>query len=451
MRAARRRNLHVLTAFAVVAALVWFFKTVWERPAGRRAFGRVAVTATSLVVVQLALGVEAWMSLGSSALPAELQPVTVGSGVVRTLHVLVGAGVLARVGRRRHAGLPRDRRTGTATGGVGKRPAGHGRHKSREGDSMKAAVEVCNDTPVWSINHAPSADHAPVARALRRIADYVALTKPRIAILVLFTVAAGALLAGHMSVAPWTLFHVLFGTTLVAAGASTLNQWIERAPDARMRRTEQRPLPAGRLRHVEALLFGAALGAGGVAYLALSLGHWAAAAVAAATFVLYVGAYTPLKSRTTLNTLVGAVPGALPPLIGWAAVRGGLTWEALPLFLIVFAWQVPHFLAIAWIYKDQYARAGLRMQPVFDRTGRGTGGRMVGWCLALLPVSLAPLAFGASVIYGAGAALLGLGFLASAAGFLAAPSTRQARRVLRASLLYLPGVFALLLLDAVIK
>ena len=138
-------------------------------------------------------------------------------------------------------------------------------------------------------------------------------------------------------------------------------------------------------------MFGALLGAGGVAYLALTLGHWAAAATAAATFVLYVGVYTPLKSRTTLNTLVGAVPGALPPLIGWAAVRGGLTWEALPLFLIVFLWQVPHFLAIAWIYRDQYARAGLRMLPVFDRTGRGTGWRMVGYCLALLPASLAPL------------------------------------------------------------
>ncbi len=283
------------------------------------------------------------------------------------------------------------------------------------------------------------------------LADYVALTKPRIAVLVLFTVAAGALLAGGMRVNLLTLGNVLFGTTLVAAGASALNQLIERRSDARMRRTENRPLPAGRLQPLEVLLFGVILGAGGVAYLALTLGNWSAAATAAATFVLYVGVYTPLKSRTTLNTLVGAVPGALPPLIGWAAVRGGLTWEALPLFLIVFLWQVPHFLAIAWIYRDQYARAGLRMQPVFDRTGRGTGWRMVGYCLALVPVSLTPLWFGTGVLYGVGAALLGLGFLASAVGFLCGPSAAQARRVLRTSLLYLPGVFALLMLDAVMR
>ena len=300
----------------------------------------------------------------------------------------------------------------------------------------------------WRRRTSPTSRRPPRAA---RFADYVALTKPRIAVLVLFTVAAGALLAGGMRVNPWTLFHVLFGTTLVASGASALNQLIERRTDARMRRTENRPLPAGRLQPLEALLFGVVLGVGGAVYLAVALGQWAAAATAAATFVLYVGVYTPLKSRTTLNTLIGAVPGALPPLIGWAAVRGGLTWEALPLFLIVFFWQLPHFLAIAWIYRDQYARAGLRMQPVFDRTGRGSGRRMVGWCLALLSVSVAPMAFGAGVLYGVGAAVLGLAFLASAVGFLYDPSTAQARRVLRTSLLYLPGVFALLLLDAVMK
>ncbi len=168
--------------------------------------------------------------------------------------------------------------------------------------------------------------------------------------------------------------------------------------------------------------------------------------------MLYVGVYTPLKSRTTLNTLIGAVPGALPPLIGWAAVRGGLTWEAAPLFLIVFLWQVPHFLAIAWIYREQYARAGLRMQPCYDSTGkRGTGWRMVGYCLVLLPVSLAPLLFGGGMVYGLSAGLLGVGFLASAIGFLRTPSTPRAWRVLRVSLLYLPAVFALLLLDAAMK
>jgi protoheme IX farnesyltransferase len=325
---------------------------------------------------------------------------------------------------------------------------------------MKAAVTVCSEAAAplkrphrvgaWSGDPAPTADHSSTAAVWPRLADYVQLTKPRIAILVLFTVAAGALLAGGLHVNGLVLFHVLFGTALVAAGASALNQFIERRSDARMARTENRPLPAGRLSPAEALLFGAALGLGGVAYLALTL-PWAAAVVAAATFALYVGVYTPLKPRTTLNTLVGAVSGALPPLIGWAAVRGGLTREALPLFLIVFLWQLPHFLAIAWVYRDQYAAAGLRMQPVADRTGRGAGWRMVGWCLALVPASLAPLAFGAGPAYAVGAVLLGLGFLASAVGFLGGPSVPQARRVLRVSLFYLPGVFALMLLDAAIR
>jgi heme o synthase len=315
---------------------------------------------------------------------------------------------------------------------------------------MKADSYVCPETASPLVR--PEFAAFTAAPAVRpRLADYLELTKPRVAVLVLFTVAAGALLGGDLHVHGLVLFNVLLGTALVAAGASTLNQLIERRTDARMRRTENRPLPAGRLQPLEVLVFGVLLGAGGVVYLLLTLDHWHAAATAAVTFVLYVGVYTPLKPRTTLNTLIGAVPGALPPLIGWAAVRGALTWEALPLFLIVFLWQVPHFLAIAWIYRDQYARAGLRMQPVFDRTGRACGWRMVGYCLALLPASLAPLLFSMGAVYGLGAGLLGLGFLASAFGFLRAPSTQQARRVLRASLFYLPGIFALLLLDAAFK
>ena len=316
---------------------------------------------------------------------------------------------------------------------------------------MKAAVSVWNETTA-PLAHPPFARlHGGTARP-RLVGIRVQLTKLHVAVLVLFTVAAGALLAGGLHVNGLVLFNVLFGTALVAAGASTLNQLIERRSDAHMRRTENRPLPAGRLQPLEVLVFGVLLGVGGVSYLALMLPHWAAAATAAATFVLYVGVYTPLKSRTTLNTLIGAVPGALPPLIGWAAVRGGLTWEAAPLFLIVFLWQVPHFLAIAWIYRDQYARAGLRMQPCYDPTGRGTGWHMVGYCLVLLPVSLLPLLFGAAgLLYGMGAALLGAGFLDSAAGFLRKPSTPRAWRILRTSLLYLPAVFALLLLDAAIR
>ncbi len=152
-----------------------------------------------------------------------------------------------------------------------------------------------------------------------------------------------------------------------------------------MRRTEKRPLPSGRLQAVEVFCFGLLLGLGGVMYLVLTLGQIAAALAAALTFVLYVAVYTPLKRRTPLNTLVGAVPGALPPIIGWCAVRGDITREAGVLFLILFLWQVPHFLAIAWIYRDEYARAGLCMLPVVDRDGRRTSQHMVLYCLALLP------------------------------------------------------------------
>ena len=199
----------------------------------------------------------------------------------------------------------------------------------------------------------------------------------------------------------------------------------------------------------EVLLFGAGLGAAGLLYLALTLSSPCAALVAAVTFACYVGVYTPLKARTPLNTLVGAVPGALPPVIGWAAVRGTVDREAVALFLILFVWQVPHFLAIAWIYRDDYARAGLRMLPVRDRTGGLTGTYMVTYCLTLLPASVLPAALGcAGRFYLLGAVALGLGFLACTLGFRHTAAPRQARWVLRASLVYLPALLALLLLDA---
>jgi protoheme IX farnesyltransferase len=287
------------------------------------------------------------------------------------------------------------------------------------------------------------------AKLLSRAADYVALTKPRIAVLVLFTVAAGALFAAGRSADPAVLLNVVLGTALVAAGASALNQWVERDSDARMRRTAGRPLPAGRLQPLEVLLFGSGLAAAGLLYLALSLGSPCAALVAGLTFVCYVGVYTPLKARTPLNTLIGAVPGALPPVIGWAAVRGTVDREAVALFLILFVWQVPHFLAIAWMYRDEYARAGLCMLPTVDPDGRQTSRHMITWCLTLLPVSLGPVLLGAAgPAYRLGAAALGLGFLASAVAFGRARTHARARLVLRASLVYLPGLFALLLLDA---
>jgi protoheme IX farnesyltransferase len=279
-----------------------------------------------------------------------------------------------------------------------------------------------------------------------RFADYVELTKPRVAVLVLFTVAAGAWLAGRSELDPLLVLHTVCATALVAAGASALNQLIERHSDARMRRTENRPLPSGRLQPLEVLLFGLGLGAVGLAYLGLATRQPLAVLVAATTFVLYAFVYTPLKRVSTLNTLVGAVPGALPPVIGWTAVRGTLAPEAGLLFAILFLWQVPHFLAIAWIYRDEYARAGLCMLPVVDPAGKITGRQMVLYCLALVLVSLLPVLAGyAGPVYFAGAALLGLVFLRATLGFLADVSNARARRVLRASLLYLPLLLALLL------
>jgi heme o synthase len=215
-----------------------------------------------------------------------------------------------------------------------------------------------------------------------------------------------------------------------------------------MRRTFNRPLPAGRLQPLEVLIFGLLLGIGGVAYLALTLNRPLAALLAAVTFGLYVCAYTPLKPLTTLNTLVGAIPGAMPPVIGWAAVRGQVSGEALILFLILFLWQVPHFLAIAWIYRDEYARAGLCMLPVLDRQGDRTSWRMLTYCLSLIPVSLAPVWLGhAGWLFLIGALLLGLGYLASTVQFWVGRSVLEARKVLRASLLYLPALLLLLILD----
>jgi protoheme IX farnesyltransferase len=292
---------------------------------------------------------------------------------------------------------------------------------------------------------APAAVAAlPLPRS--RAADYVELTKPRVAVLVLFTVAAGAWLAGRGELDLLLLVHTVTATALVAAGASALNQLLERHSDARMRRTADRPLPTGRLQPLEVLLFGLGLGAAGLAYLALATRQPLAVLVAAVTFVLYAFVYTPLKRVTTLNTLVGAVPGALPPVIGWTAVRGTLAPEAGVLFAVLFLWQVPHFLAIAWIYREEYARAGLRMLPVVDPEGKVTGRQMVLYCLALVLVSLLPVLAGqAGLVYLTGALLLGVGFLWHTLGFLVEVSDARARRVLRASLLYLPLLLALLL------
>jgi protoheme IX farnesyltransferase len=315
---------------------------------------------------------------------------------------------------------------------------------------MKAAVSVCVEPAI------PLDRRGDFSLALR-IADYVELTKPRIAVLVLVTVAAGAFFASAGAVDGLVLLHAIGGTALVAAGASALNQLLERRTDAQMARTANRPLPSGRLTPLEVLLFGLALSVGGLVWLAFALPSPCAAWVAAVTFVGYVGIYTPLKRWTTLNTLIGAVPGALPPVIGWCAVKGELTLEAGLLFAVLFFWQLPHFLAIAWLYREQYGRAGLRMTPVDDPTGSKTAVQMVLYCVLLVVASLAPVLCGrAGGLYLVGAGLLGWMFLASTLGFLVEArdksprrSDAAARRVLRASLVYLPALLLVLSLDRV--
>jgi protoheme IX farnesyltransferase len=243
------------------------------------------------------------------------------------------------------------------------------------------------------------------------------------------------------------LIALVIGTLLAAGGTLALNQYWERDVDALMERTRTRPLPEGRLAPLEALLFGAGLTAAGLAVLALGVG-WLATLVTAATFVLYIFAYTPLKLRTSLCTLVGAVPGALPPVAGWAAARDDLALGAWVLFGILFLWQLPHTLAIGRLYQADYARAGVRLLPVIDAEGRATERQILSGCVALLAVSLLPTLIGlAGGVYFAGALLLGGSFVAFGAQQALMPSPLRARRVLLASLLYLPALLALLAFD----
>ena len=283
--------------------------------------------------------------------------------------------------------------------------------------------------------------------AWRRLSDYLALTKPRVVAMVLVTTAVGFHLGSAGSALVLPLLYSLAGTALAAGGTLALNQYWERDVDALMDRTRTRALPEGRLAPLEALLFGSATTAGGLAVLALGAGRLAAL-VTAVTFVLYVFAYTPLKLRTPLCTLVGAIPGALPPVTGWAAARDDVAVGAWVLFGILFLWQLPHTLAIARLYQADYARAGVRLLPVIDAQGGSTERQILSGCLALLVVSLLPTLIGlAGGVYFVGALLLGATFAAFGVQQALAPSALRARRVLLASLLYLPVLLALLAFD----
>ena len=273
------------------------------------------------------------------------------------------------------------------------------------------------------------------------------LTKPRVVLMIVVTTLVGYYV-GLTGAPDWArLLHLAIGTVLAAGGTLALNQYWERDVDARMERTRTRPLPDGRLAPLEALVFGTAITALGIAELAAFVGI-GAAAVTLATFALYLFAYTPLKIRSALCTLVGAVPGALPPVTGWVAARDEMGAGAWVLFGILFLWQLPHTLAIARLYRDDYARAGVRLLPVIDPAGTSTERQIVTGSLALLGVSLLPTLIGlAGALYFAGALVLGLGLVLLATRQLLASSVSGARRVLFASLLYLPALLALLALD----
>jgi heme o synthase len=285
-------------------------------------------------------------------------------------------------------------------------------------------------------------------RDRRQVAsDLVALTKPRVLVMVLVTTLVGYDVGLTGSADYLRVIHLLIGTLLAAGGTLALNQYWERDVDARMARTRSRPLPAGRLQPLEALALGTALTLLGTAYLAALVGVLVAL-ITAVTSILYLFAYTPLKRRSALCTLVGAVPGALPPVAGWAAARGDVALGAWILFGVLFLWQLPHTLSIARLYRDDYARAGVRVLPVIDPDGASTERQMVLACVALLAVSLVPPVIGwTGSTYLGGAVALGLAFAAVGIVQALAPSPRAARRVLLASLLYLPLLLGLLALD----
>ena len=295
----------------------------------------------------------------------------------------------------------------------------------------------------------PRAGSAGLAAVRPRAAaaDWIELCKLRLNSMVLVTAFGGAWLGSEGRASGTTLLHAVCGSGLVAMGASALNMVLERHTDALMLRTRDRPLPAERLTPGEATAFGTVLAAAGLAWLALGT-NLLAAALAAFTLFIYLAVYTPMKGRTACNTLVGAVPGAIPPMIGWAAAGNGLGTGAWVLFAILYLWQIPHFLSIAWLYRDDYRRAGLVMLPGLDGDGAVAAGHATLYAAGLTLVSLAAVPVGlAGWTYLAGAFVLGAAFTAAGAAFARARSEANARRLLHASLLYLPLLFTLMGLD----
>ncbi len=284
-----------------------------------------------------------------------------------------------------------------------------------------------------------------------RLADFAELAKPGITLMVVLTAGLGFLLAQQEPISFLLLVHTLLGTALVSAGASTLNQVIERETDALMRRTAQRPLPAGRMDPDVALLFGVALAVAGLAELALGV-NLLTALLGAVALAGYVFVYTPLKRVSSLSTIIGAIPGAIPPMMGWSAVRNEIDLAAWVLFGILFFWQMPHFLAIAWLCRDDYREAGFPMLTVSDPEGLRTARQVLLYGAVLVPVSLMPSLLGLmGTVYFVGALALGLTYLGFGVGFARSRTTPGARWLMLASILYFPAVLLVMLLDRVVS
>jgi protoheme IX farnesyltransferase len=297
----------------------------------------------------------------------------------------------------------------------------------------------------------------PRAGLTSLIADYATLTKARVTTLIVMTAWTGAFFAAEKSgtsLISWTLLHALVGIGLVSGGTAAINEVVERDLDALMRRTARRPLVTGSMSLLHASVVAYGMTIGGVLYLWLTT-NWLTAALAALTSVSYLLVYTPMKRIHPICTFLGAFPGAMPPVLGWTAIRGRLDGEALVLFAIVFFWQFPHFHSIAWLYREDYENARIRMLPVVESDGRSTSFAIVMYALALVPVSLAPTLLGMSGwIYFAGALLLGLGMLWCSLRMwtmkltpIEPESKTRARNVLQASVIYLPLLFGLMMIN----
>jgi protoheme IX farnesyltransferase len=299
----------------------------------------------------------------------------------------------------------------------------------------------------FAINLNPTAVALERLTTRERVAAYLELTKPRITFLIVLTSAAGFAMGSGARIDYPGMLRSMLGIALLSSGIATINQYMERDLDALMRRTANRPLPSGKLLPWEALAFGVSLIVLAEMYLAV-LVNPLTALLGLTVIAGYLFGYTPLKTRTSLSTMVGAFPGAVPPLIGWAAARGTIGLEAWVLFAILFLWQFPHFLAIAWMYREDYSRAGILMLPVLEPDGRVTAQQIVVYTILLLPVSLLPAVLGISgKVYLYGAIVLGLLFLYSSVRAAFSKSRQEARRLLLASVIYLPLLFILMVLD----